>query len=130
MIRDLDALLEEIARRDPLPFDWGGNDCARYAGACVAAQAGADPLAGLVWVDEASARALLTTLGGLEAAVDARLRRIAPAFAMRGDIAGIADTDLGVTLMVVEGQTLVGPGDRRARRMPRGAMIAAWSALP
>lgn len=129
-MRDIEALLAEIARRDPLPFDWGGNDCVRYVAACVLAQSGLDPLAGLDWADEASARALLATLGGMEAAVDSRLRRIAPAFAMRGDVAGVADPDLGLALMIVEGQTLVGPGALRARRLPRAAMIASWSAMP
>lgn len=130
MIRDHDALLREIAKRALLPFDWATNDCVRYAGACVTAQTGYDPLGGLHWSTEEEARRLLDQLGGMEAATDSRLRRIAPAMAMRGDVAGVIDPELGLALMIVEGVMLVGPGERSEKRLPRRMMATAWSAEP
>lgn len=130
MTRDYKALLAELESRAQLPFDWRRNDCARFAAACVRAQTGDNPLKGLRWGSAAGARRLLDRLGGMEAAVDARLRRIPPAFARRGDVAGVADPVLGVSLMIVEGPTLVGPGDAGVRRVPRAAMTMAWSAEP
>jgi hypothetical protein len=46
---------------------------------------------------------------------------------MRGDIAGVPDADLGIHPMIVEGDMLVGPGDKGLRRLPRRAMTIAWS---
>ncbi|MES3152949.1 hypothetical protein O6Y00_11155 [Sphingomonas faeni] len=71
----------------------------------------------------------LRRLGGMEAAVSARLTAIAPALAQRGDIAGVPDDMLGLRLMVVEGETLVGPGDNGNCRQKRNAMTHAWSGL-
>jgi hypothetical protein len=47
--------------------------------------------------------------------------------AQRGDIAAVPDPVLGISLMVLEGATLAGPGARGIKRLPRSAMIAAWS---
>ena len=128
MARNHDAWLAEMARRARMPFDWRRNDCARYAAACVKAQTGRNALHGLRWASKAGAARVLLRLGGMEAAVDARLTRIAPAMAMRGDVAGVFDPDFGVSLMIVEGATLVGPGETGEKRLPRAAMIMAWSA--
>ncbi|MEO0872087.1 MAG: hypothetical protein AAFY19_09045, partial [Pseudomonadota bacterium] len=70
------------------------------------------------------------SLGGLRAVMNARLNRISPAMAQRGDIAGLPDAAFGVRLMVVEGATLVGPSKTGLKRLPRSAMRAAWSAVP
>lgn len=111
-----------------MPFDWKQNDCARFAAAIVEAQTGKRPLKGLRWGSAAGARRVLERLGGMEAALDARLRPVAPALAQRGDVAGVPDHALGLRLMIVEGVTLVGPGERGLKREPRSAMTHAWSA--
>jgi hypothetical protein len=81
------------------------------------------------WYSEAGARRILKRLGGLEAALDARFRRIPPAQAMRGDIALVGYGPFGEGLMIVEGETLAGPGAHGIARLPRGRMLAAWSAV-
>jgi hypothetical protein len=131
MERNLEAMLDAIEQRTSTPFAWGsdGNDCVSFAAAIVKAQTGVNRLGDLRWSSESAARRLLKRLGGLEKAMDARLRRIAPAEAMRGDIAGVEDAELGLRLMIVEGPTLVGPSTKGLRRLPRAAMSAAWSAV-
>lgn len=131
-MRDFDALVAAIAQHQRRAFGWrGGRDCVRFAGACIAAMTGLDPLAGVPrWNTRREALAIAKELGGLEAAVDARRPRIAPAKAQRGDIAGLPDRLFGVRLMIIEGETLVGPGQRGLERLPRSAMVMAWSATP
>ncbi|MCU0946818.1 MAG: hypothetical protein MUF47_00990 [Porphyrobacter sp.] len=127
--RDLQALLAMIEARQARPFRWGTNDCVRYAGAGVAAQTGRDPLADVPrWNNRREALAITEQMGGLIAALDARFERIPLAFAQRGDIAGIEHRLFGVGLMIIEGQTLVGPGRRGNQRLRRDAMQMAWSA--
>lgn len=130
MSRDLAALIAMIEARQARGFRWRrGRDCVSFAAACVAAQTGVDPLADLPrWRTRREALELAAAEGGLIAGIDRRLARIAPAMARRGDIAGLPDRLLGVRLMVVEGETLVGPGARGLERLPRGAMTMAWSA--
>jgi len=120
------ALLEERGRR---PFAWGreATDCVALVLAAIAAQTGRDALPGVIWASEAEAERVIADLGGLEAAMDERLRTIAPAHAQRGDVAGVPDARFGVSLMLVEGAALVGPGARGLLRLPRVAMIRAWS---
>lgn len=140
--RDLLGLLRFLEERACMPFAFGrdGNDCVAFAGGAVEAQTGVDPLADLQWSTIEEARALLKAEGGMRAALDRRFRRVPPAMAQRGDIAGVACASFvpaaagqpgrgfGTRLMVVEGDTLAGPGERGIRRMPRAAMAAAWSA--
>lgn len=131
MLRDLDALLRLIEARQSRPFGWAQpNDCVSFAMAAIRAQFGWSPLGRLRWRSERGALRAVRSVGGLETAMDARMRAIAPARAMRGDIAGVADRLLGISLMVVEGDTLVGPGANGLKRLPRAAMIRAWSAEP
>lgn len=128
-MRDLAALGGFIASREAMPFEWGKarNDCAAYFNAAGIAQTGRDILSGISWATLRGARRVMKAHGGIEALADKRMRRIALSRAMRGDVAGVPDRDFGVTLMIVEGETLVGPGDDGNVRLPRSAMIAAWS---
>jgi hypothetical protein len=131
--RDIAALIALIEARSALRFRWTrGRECVGFSGACAHAQTGVDPLAGLPsWRTRREALAVADAEGGLEAAVDRRLARIAPAMAQRGDIAGVpasgSDRRFGIRLMVVEGDTLVAPGARGLERLPRAAMKMAWS---
>ena len=130
-MRNFDELIAFIAARETVPHDWQRNDCVRYAAGAIGAQTGSDPLADLKpWTSASQAKRLAVRMGGLEAAVDKRLARIAPAFAARGDIAGVPDEAFGILLMVVEGHSLVGPGEHGNHRLPRSAMTMAWKAEP
>jgi hypothetical protein len=127
-VRDIEALMALLEDRARKPFSWRDHDCVRFAAAAVRAQTGVNPIRGLRWRSKKGATAAIARFGSLEAAVDAHLTRIAPAQAMRGDIAGVPDDEFGVRLMVVEGRLLIGPGDHGIRHLPRSAMVSAWSA--
>ena len=130
-VRDLAALMAFLEARAAMPFAWGNraNDCVSFAASAVKAQTGRNPITGLRWASLRGAVKAVEKVGGIEAALDARFDRIAPAMAQRGDIAAVAAEDgpFPIRLMIVEGETLVGPSDRGLRRMPRAAMCAAWS---
>ena len=84
------------------------------------------------WTTESGARRVLRRLGGLEAAVDSVLPVIAPAHAVRGDIALVRHALPGggqmELLAIIEGDTLAGLHPQRGRvRLPRRAMVKAWS---
>lgn len=140
MIRDYSALVAFLHSRAATPFDWGknprrkgspdsGNSCVHFAAGAVLAQTGRNIMPALPsWSNEVGARRVLKRLGGIEAATDRVLRRIPPAMAQRGDIAGVETAD-GLLLMVIEGDTLAGPGASGARRLRRSRMVAAWSAV-
>lgn len=130
MVRDLDALHRFLADRQAMPFEWGdhANDCVSAAAAAIVAQGGPDFLADMRWSSEEEAYAALDAVGGLEEAVGALLTPIAPAFAQRGDIGAIAAGN-GLILVVVEGDTIGGPGPTRFRRLPRRLLVKAWRAM-
>lgn len=140
--RDIPALIAFIDSRQRTPHAWGRreNDCVSFCLGAVAALTGVTVAPELDWNSEASAYRVIKRFGSLEAAFDAYFERVAPAFAMRGDI-GLAPPVLvrsgpapasadpfSLHPMIVEGPFLVGPGDKGNGRAPRSAMVAAWSA--
>lgn len=127
-MRNHDAMLAAIAERAATPFCWRTNDCARFAAAIVEAQTGRTILTHLRWKTAQGAMRAIERAGGVEAAVSLWLRPVAPALAQRGDIAGVPDGKLGLRLMVVEGELLVGPGEYGILRQPRSIIARAWSA--
>jgi hypothetical protein len=132
MSRNFGALVAFIDARHGTPHRWGrdANDCVAFVLGAVEAQTGIPPAADLDWSNRAEGLRLIKRLGGLEAAFDARFVRISPGLAQRGDIAGVAIGDFGVHPMIVDGTTLIGPGDKGNKRLPRAAMVMAWSAEP
>lgn len=129
MVRDYEAFLRFLAERQRMPFAWGSaaNDCVSFMVGAIIAQTGINPIPDLKWSTEAEADGVIESLGGLETAMSARLTPIAPAFAQRGDVAGVMSGNvLGV--MIVEGANLVGPAVTGCRRRDRSDMILAWSA--
>ncbi len=128
--RDIAALIGLIEARSAVPFDWRGRgaDCVSFAALAVEAQTGVNPRGTLRWTSKRGALAAIKAEGGLEAAVDRRLDRIAPALAKRGDIAAVPDEELGIRLMIVEGAMLVGPGEGGLERQLRSEMTIAWDA--
>jgi hypothetical protein len=131
MTRNIVALIAFIDSRHAQPHAWGrlANDCAAFALSAVEALTGVRPAPDVTWASRAEARRVIHALGGLEAAFDRVFVRIAPAQAMRGDIGGVADDVFGIHPMIIEGTTLVGPGDSGNRRLPRSALRCAWSAV-
>lgn len=129
MERDIRALLAFIEERHTRPHEWGreANDCVSYSLGAAKAQTGHDRATSIKWHDEKSGLKALKKVGGIEAAFDRYFRRIPPAQAMRGDIAGVPDERFGIHPLIVEGEMLVGPGDKGNRRLKRREMVAAWS---
>lgn len=125
--RDIAAMIAFIDSRQTMPYIWGENDCVSFAAGAVKAATGKDYLKRLRWSSKAGAFRVLKRVGGIEAALDQRFKRIAPSMAKRGDIAGVPDDALGIHPMIVEGEKLVSPGDEGNRRAPRRAMTVAWS---
>ncbi|WP_370189236.1 hypothetical protein [Qipengyuania sp.] len=130
MARDLMALVAYLDIKLAEPHDFDRNCCVRFVLGAVEAQFGSAPDLGTTWRTEAGAKRALVKLGGIEAATDRLFRRIEPARAQFGDIAGVVDSEGFFHVMVVEGQTLCSPGERRLERVSRREMIAAWSAEP
>jgi hypothetical protein len=128
MPRDYSALHRFIAERTAMPFEWGHdkNDCVSFAGAAIAAQTGANPIGERKWTSEDEASAALNEAESLGEAVTGLLTEIEPAFAQRGDVGAIEHGN-NLILVIVEGDTLVGPGPRGLRRLPRRMMVKAWS---
>lgn len=128
--RDLAALHAFIDGRQVLPHAWGrdANDCVGFVLAAVEAMTGIRVAPTAKWTDRDGALRKIARYGSIEKRLDRHFKRIPPALAMRGDIAGVADAEFGIHPMIVEGTTLVGPGERGNRRLPRAAMMVAWSA--
>lgn len=121
-----ERLIDFIAERLSAPFAFGPQDCCSFAGDCALRLTGNDPMADLRGYStlEEAARILAP---GLPALVDARLPRIAPAAARRGDIGMIESKPGRRSLVIVDGADVIGPGETGLERWPRGALQAAWS---
>jgi hypothetical protein len=126
--RDHHALVALLDARMRAPFAWGTNDCVSFALDAAQAQTGVDlrPRLGCTWSTRRRATQALARRGGLRAAVDGVLRRVAPAKAHRGDI-GLAEGPDGPFLVVIEGDLLVGVALDGLVRLPRAALRYAWS---
>lgn len=140
--RDLDALIRFLDSRLTTPHAWGSeaNDCVSFFDGAIVAQTGISALAGLSWSNRTGAIRTLKRVGGLVAALDARFERVPIAHAHRGDIAGVpVDRMLGLDAdelalielhpMVIEGVTLVSPGERGLERGPRSLATTAWNIM-
>lgn len=128
-MREPDALIPYIDARMRMPFAWGdrANDCASFAdGGCRAQGCGSIiHELGVSWTTGLGAARVLKRLGGLQAAMDLRRLRVARAKALRGDI-GLVEGAHGPLLVLIEGDTVAGPGPYGVQRFPRQALIAAW----
>ena len=101
--RDQAALIAWIEAAQHRGFAWRrGRDCVSFALGGVEAQTGVDVLAGIaLWSTLREARVVAAKDGGLAAQIDARMDRVPPALAQRGDVAGLPDKRFGVRLMLV-----------------------------
>lgn len=136
MSRDYKALVAYLNRTSQYRFSFergeGQHDCVRFADGAIRAQFGIGVIGRLSWNSERSAVRVLAKQGGIEAAVDRRLRPIPSGMAKRGDIGLLppgnfqAAGDVG--LCVIEGEFVVAPGVDRLVRLPRRLMVKAWDA--
>jgi len=128
--RDLVALHRFIDERQNRPHEWGreANDCVGFVLGAVEAMTGVKVAPKTQWTDRASAVRKIARYGSIEQRFDRHFTRIPAALAQRGDIAGVPDAEFGIHPMIVEGITLVGPCETGNRRLPRRAMMIAWSA--
>lgn len=103
-------LVRFVQSRRSMPFAWGSNDCASFALAWVREMRPDAALPCAPWSNEREALERLAALGGLAGAAQAVLGDpIAAMFAQRGDVVAQV-IDGRVTLGVVIGSDLVGPG--------------------
>lgn len=121
----LAALIEE---RQAIPFAWGKNDCATFAADVALDLTGDDPLHDLRgrWDSEFSAARVLVELGGMRAAVDARLPCVPVAMAHRGDVALVEQGDEQL-LGVIVGERVACVSRDGIEYVPRDRAVCAWS---
>lgn len=128
--RDVAGLLTYIEDAQARAFGWRrGSDCVSFALGAVRAQTGVDLLADIAgWRTRKQARRVAGDLGGLTAAIDARMDRVPLALAKRGDVAGIIDDEFGIRLAIFEGARLVAPSGAGLDRISRDDAAIAWNA--
>lgn len=121
-----ERLVAFIDARQAIPFAWSHNDCATFAGDWVLEATGVDPIPDFRKpYGEISANRALRRLGGLGQAVSARLQEKPASFAMRGDI-GLVEIEGRASLVIVDGDTIVGPGPNGVERLHRSLLVRAW----
>ncbi|MBK6920613.1 MAG: hypothetical protein IPH07_24645 [Deltaproteobacteria bacterium] len=120
-------LVRFVGSRRAMPFAWGANDCAAFAFAWVREVRPGAQMPCATWTSEREALERLAALGGIAGAASAVLGDPVPAmFAQRGDVVAQL-IDGRITLGVVTGSSLVGPGHNgvvAVRVDRRGAL--AW----
>jgi hypothetical protein len=121
----LDAEVKACLTR---PFEWGSHDCALMAADIVKAMTGEDLMADMrgKYTNATGARRVIHKLGGLEAAITARLGEPKPlGFAQRGDVV-LAELALGPTVGVCMGINSAFPGVEGAQFVATALCDKAW----
>jgi hypothetical protein len=111
-----------------VPYAWGTNDCVTFVADAVWAMTGEDPIADIrgQWDSEESAAALLNSLGGLKAAVDARFPlRDNINFTMRGDICA-SKVAGNWSLGICTGAFMTAPSPEGASLVPVHQIRFSW----
>ncbi|WP_428149699.1 DUF6950 family protein [Brevundimonas sp.] len=127
--RDGNALASYLEERESWAFGYGGgdltHDCARCASGGVKAVTGVDPLARFTsqWTSYRGSVRVLRAHGGMAAAVSEVMRAIDALRAQRGDVGMTAEG----ALVLIEGQSVVGVTSSGLLRLPRAALLQAWS---
>lgn len=109
------------------PYTWGTNDCVTFPADAVWAITGEDPIAEIrgTWTDEASAMALLESLGGLIKAVTARFPKVQREMAERGDLVAFKVAGQ-LSLAVCVGAHGAAPGPEGMLLTPMNEARLAW----
>lgn len=121
-----DRLVEFIDDRAGKAFVWGQNDCATFASDWVRICTG-QTLFEAGYDDVHGAAEELASRGGMEAAVTAVLGDPLPnpLAAQRGDV-GLVETEGRISLVVVIGAQVIGPGEERMTALPLTSLLQAW----
>jgi hypothetical protein len=105
------------------PFAWGEFDCVLFAARWANHKTGRNLLAGLPrWKTQRGAYRAIRFAGGLEKAIDERLKRINPHLAQDGDLALHKNA-----VCIFSGAHIVGPGPNGLNYIDRMEAEAAWS---
>lgn len=124
-----ELLAEFIEVRRDRAFAWGSHDCVLMAADWIEQATGVDPIADLRgrWTDALQAARTIAEVGGLNAAVTARLGRAHDCVLMarRGDVALIVHAGRQ-TLAVVTDAGLACPGEAEMAVVPLSAAEVAW----
>lgn len=129
IVRDGNALAAYLEERETWAFGYGGDDfthdCARFASGGVQAVTGVDPLARFTsrWTSYRGSLRVIRAHGGMASAVSEVMRTIDPLRAQRGDVGMTAEG----ALVLIEGQTVVGVTSSGLARLPRAALVQAWT---
>lgn len=122
-----DRLSAYLAEMFDEPHAWGTNDCVMFGAGAAEAQTGVDPAAEFRgrYRSFAGAQQVLRPHGTVADIIDHKFRRIAPAFAQRGDLV-MAQDSVGVVI----GADALFPGEEGDReglvRLPRATWTRAW----
>ncbi len=105
------------------PFGWGSHDCILFSIGWANIRTGKNLLCKVPpWASQREALRIVAAMGGLEAAFDRGLKRIAVATARDGDIALV-----GNTALLFCGPHIVGPGLNGLEFIDRTKASCAWS---
>lgn len=117
-----------IASRRNSPFEWGVNDCAKFATDCIAEITGVDIVAKQFkkYSTERAALSLVAKHGGLEAiATAAAGEPCGPLMACVGDMV-LVDMDGRDMLAICNGDTAFAPGEAALVAVPMSAAKRCW----
>lgn len=121
-----ERLADYVARHRGLVFGWGPRDCAHFAAGAVAAITAQDVLP-CAWSSRDEAVRILRASGGLVAAVDAVLPRLAgPLLAQRGDVVMLRAPQSRRWLAVCDGAVAWAPGADCLVAVPMAQAVHAW----
>jgi hypothetical protein len=126
-VDDWPERLAQYLEQRTLAFAWGRQDCVSFAADWVVECVGFDPAARWRgWTTAREALRQMEAAGGLAYAWGQALRAIPPGFAGRGDV-GLVRVGRGrLASVIVERDTVVGPGPDGLVRLPRGALERAF----
>jgi hypothetical protein len=122
------ALDGYVQSRQDKPFGWGTQDCCTFAADWVTLATGTDPMVDLRGLDSAlAAHRKLDELGGMLAAVDARMGDHIPGLmAQAGDVAMVTLESGAKAMALCLGAWLCIPADSGLMTLPITSAEAAW----
>lgn len=131
--RNWTVLLELcIEEHRHVPFAWGTNDCCTFAGDCLLAMTGMDPISQLrgAYLDDVGAMRTLKELGGLQDAVTHMLGvqpTLDPRDIKRGGLLLVTDIKGRAAIAVCIGERGVMPGEDGITFKERTEATMGWN---
>ncbi len=123
-----DRLIEVCNRHRRAQFVWGDYDCAALVRDAAAALGARDPFDGVLWFSQRSALACLRAKGAMSVRefIAARLQRVEPAAAARGDVGFTSDHAALMCPAVIVGAEAVSRDERGWVTMPRDMLVECY----